>query len=92
VLNRTVTNRDGFSDDLRVPYIEPVDASTLTPDQVLITGPDGSPDDVLAVLPVAGSHFTQFDFPLVSAGSDTHRGHWLSGRDIVAAGNLGDVH
>jgi hypothetical protein len=36
------------------------------------TGPDGSSDDVLAVLPVTGSNFTQFDIlcrPATAAGS-----------------------
>jgi hypothetical protein len=72
VLNSTVINLDGFPVDLRVTYNEPVDASTLTPDQVLITAPDGSSDEVLAVLPVRGSNFTQFDIlfrPATAAGT-----------------------
>ena len=74
VLDSNVISLDGFPVDLRVIYNEPVDASTLTPDQVLLTGPDGSSDDVLAVLPVPGSNFTQFDVlfrPATAAGSYT---------------------
>ena len=54
VLNRTVRNRGGFPDELRVTFNEPVDTRLLAPDRALLTGPDESSDDVMAVLPMAG--------------------------------------
>jgi hypothetical protein len=58
---------------LRVTFNEPIDVSSFTPGQVAaFTGPGGVALSVLAVAPVPGTNYTQFDVlfaPLTRAGS-----------------------
>jgi hypothetical protein len=51
----------GPVDHVRVVIDRPVDASTFTPAQVSLRGPDGQPVAITDVVVVAGSNHTQFD-------------------------------
>jgi hypothetical protein len=71
VTGSNVTGVNGFPNDLRLTFNEPVDAAGFTPDQLTLYGPTGSVP-VRSVLPVAGSNFTQFDVlfdPPTTAGT-----------------------
>jgi methionine-rich copper-binding protein CopC len=60
---------------LRVAFNEPIDVSSFTPSQIAsFAGPGGSTPSVVAVAPVTGTNYTQFDVlfaPLTGAGSYT---------------------
>jgi methionine-rich copper-binding protein CopC len=62
----------GPVDHVRVAVDRPVDASTFTPAQVSLRGPDGQPVEITAVVEVPGSGRTQFDitFAAQSAAGD----------------------